>query len=82
VSLNFRHAASKAIPALLVEPDVKRPVWLVLVVRAVALEQAAGFMQGLNAEKLPGDRTVVGFGDTPKSGFIACVSAGLCYVFQ
>ena len=41
------------------------PVRLAAVVRAVALEQAVGFMQDVSAEQLPRDRTDVDLGDPP-----------------
>ena len=41
-------AAAEAIPALLVEHNMEGPVRLAAVVRTVALEQAVGFMQGID----------------------------------
>jgi hypothetical protein len=58
-------AAAETIPTLLVEHDMKGPVRLAAVVRAVALEQAVGFMQDVSAEQLPRDRTDVDLGDPP-----------------
>jgi len=59
------HAAAETIPTLLVEHDMEGPVRLAAVVRAVALEQAVGFMQDVSAEQLPRDRTDVDLGDPP-----------------
>jgi hypothetical protein len=59
------HAAAEAIPALLVEHDVKGQERLALMVRAVALEQAVGLMQDASAEQLPRDRADVDLGDPP-----------------
>ncbi len=58
-------AAAEAIPTLLVEHDMKGPVRLATVVRAVALEQAVGFMQDVSAEQFPRDHTDVDLGDPP-----------------
>jgi len=44
---------------------MKGPVRLATVVRAVALEQAVGFMQDVSAEQFPRDRTDVDCGDSP-----------------
>lgn len=58
-------AAAESIPTLLVEHDMEGPVRLAAVVRAVALEQAVGFMQDVSAEQFPCDHTDVDLGDPP-----------------
>ena len=58
-------AAAEAIPTLLVEHDMEGPVRLATVVRAVALEQAVGFMQDVSAEQFPCNHTDVDLGDPP-----------------
>ncbi len=49
--------ADEAVPALLVEHDVKRPVRLTLVPGAIALEKGGRLILNLGAEQFTGDRT-------------------------
>ena len=56
-------AAPEAVPALLVEPDVKRPVGLALVIWAIALERVPRLPGDPAGQQLAGDLGDVHIGD-------------------
>ena len=63
------HTAGVAEPALLVEPDVQRPVRLAPMVRAIAEQRLPRFLRDAAAEQFAGDLADVHVGDLP----VVCV---------
>ena len=59
------HPTAEAVPALLIEQDVERPVATAFVVRAVALQQAVAFLDNALDEHFPGHSADVDIGDLP-----------------
>ena len=56
-------AAPEAVPALLVEHDVQRPVRLAAVMGAIAGQRVAGFLRDPRTEQLPGDHADIDLSD-------------------